>query len=60
MGEPITWKVKGSDRIHSIPDRAVVTVQGKNGEIKVWVNVLGEVLLSDERKDSSGESESLS
>lgn len=49
MKDPITWKVEGSNTRHSIPNKAVVSVEGKNGRVLVWVDEKGRVNIQDDR-----------
>lgn len=49
MKDPITWKVEGSNTLHSIPNKAVVSVEGKNGKVLIWVDEDGLVNVVDER-----------
>ena len=39
----ITWKVKGCSKVHSIPDKAIITVVGENGWAWIWVDEGGRV-----------------
>lgn len=50
MNDPITWKVEGSPNTHTIPQGAVVCVEGKNGKVLVWVDEDGWVNTQDDRK----------
>ena len=36
--DKLTWKVEGSDRLHTIPDDAVICATGVNGRVLVWVD----------------------
>jgi len=51
MKDYLTWAVEGSNKEHTIPDEAVVTVSGKNGEVVVWVDDYGVVHVTDTRDD---------
>ena len=39
----ITWKAEQSDVIHSIPEKAIVTFSGSNGEFQVWLDNEGNI-----------------
>ena len=47
--DKLTWKVEGSDRVHSIPDDAIICVEGKNGRVIVWVDKYDVVCYEDLR-----------
>ena len=38
MAIDITWKVEGSDVLHTIPEKAIVCVEGENGKVYVYVD----------------------
>lgn len=52
----IIWKVPGSDRIHTIPDGAVVQVENDDEYVSVRFNGIGKISVCDSRGKTNSSS----
>lgn len=48
MKDPVIYQVRGVEKVHTIPDKAVVTVRGENGTVSVWVDDEGYVHVNED------------